>query len=90
MELIFKEITLDLSQQTILSGVSGFCSPGEVLAIMGPTGRRLTILLNFYKYVFFRGCILLTKQKKSSCENVSSSIEFKFVLKSLVIEFETL
>lgn len=37
-ELIFKDIRVTIDKREIIKGVSGLAKPGEMLAIMGPSG----------------------------------------------------
>ena len=38
MDLIFKDINVSLKQRLILQDMCGFVKPGEMLAVMGPSG----------------------------------------------------
>ena len=39
MDLVFKNICVTIGDKTILKDVSGLACPGEILAVMGPSGQ---------------------------------------------------
>ena len=39
-ELVFKNLAVKIGKRDILSDVSGLAKPGEVMAIMGPSGKE--------------------------------------------------
>ena len=39
-ELAFKDICVKIDKKNILKDVSGLAKPGEMMAIMGPSGKR--------------------------------------------------
>lgn len=44
-ELVFKDLRVDIDKKAILKGIDGLAIPGEMLAIMGPSGN---IVLRLY------------------------------------------
>ena len=49
MTLAFENLTVEIEGKTILDNISGHVKPGEVLAVMGPSGKfyiRIIYLLN--------------------------------------------
>ena len=47
MDVHFQNIEADVGDTNILCGVSGFCQPGEILAIMGHSGEFLKSVFYF-------------------------------------------
>lgn len=60
--LTWNSITAEVKDKKILSNVSGYCTPGSTLAIMGASGAGKTTLLS-----------ILTKKEGSSLK-VSGSV----------------
>lgn len=62
LTVAFKDVSLTIDKTTILSRVGGACRPGEVLAIMGPSGKC-------HRCVTITDCILneLRPMKKGFC-----------------------
>jgi ABC-type transporter Mla maintaining outer membrane lipid asymmetry ATPase subunit MlaF len=48
MELVFKHVNVEVDKKLILNNLSGLASPGELLAIMGPSGETHTVLLHVH------------------------------------------
>ncbi|KAK7070934.1 hypothetical protein SK128_000156 [Halocaridina rubra] len=46
LEVSINDVCLSINKETILSKISCLCRPGEVLAVMGPSGAGKTSLLN--------------------------------------------
>jgi ATP-binding cassette subfamily G (WHITE) protein 2 (SNQ2) len=44
--LTWKNVTAKVGTKAILDNVSGFCKPGQMLAIMGPSGAGKTTMLS--------------------------------------------
>jgi ABC-type multidrug transport system ATPase subunit len=44
--LTWSKLTATVGDKTILNKTSGFCKPGELLAVMGPSGSGKTTLLS--------------------------------------------
>jgi ABC-type multidrug transport system ATPase subunit len=44
--LTWTKLTAVAGEKTILNKTSGFCRPGELLAVMGPSGSGKTTLLS--------------------------------------------
>lgn len=42
-ELAFKDICVNINKRDILKNINGFARPGEMLAIMGPSGMGKSI-----------------------------------------------
>ena len=47
MALAFENLTVEIEGKTILDNVSGYVKPGEVLAVMGPSGRFYIALYTY-------------------------------------------
>lgn len=45
MELDFRNLCVEVDKKLILNNVSGLACPGELLAVMGPSGKRLFFYL---------------------------------------------
>ena len=43
-ELTFRDISVKIEKKYILKNVSGLAKPGEMMAIMGPSGKKLIIV----------------------------------------------
>ena len=48
MDMVFKELTVSIGSRSILKNVSGLAKPGEILAIMGPSGMKNKTVFRLY------------------------------------------
>ena len=48
MDMVLKELTVSIGSRSILKNVSGLAKPGEILAIMGPSGMKNKKVFRLY------------------------------------------
>ena len=46
MELVFRDVCVKVDKRLILNNVSGLARSGELLAVMGPSGKALIVRLS--------------------------------------------
>ena len=49
MDLVFRNVEVHINEKKILKDVSGVAQKGEMLAIMGPSGKSWIIIVLFIK-----------------------------------------
>lgn len=54
MELDFRNLCVEVYKKLILNNVSGLACPGELLAVMGPSGKRFFFLFNTHYNYFIQ------------------------------------
>lgn len=54
MELDFRNLCVEVDKKLVLNNVSGLACPGELLAVMGPSGKRLFFLFNTHYNYFIQ------------------------------------